>query len=413
MERRNVLKNRVFLHPRYTAKKLEELMLHLLKNIFSVILLMSMLMLFPNCKNTGTIVPEQGPRVNLTEERVLYENSEYNNCCQKAICSETAEEIYIVFTRVPPTLDSTSIMFAVLDSGGNVITSPIHIGTVMSLSSFPNIIQSNGKIFVSWHGSADALKGFTIVEIQRNGTIQSRVEIAEAPPVADKGNAFLADPTTLHYFYNAELDEDISSIIYVRVSIDNGFTDTYSQVVGNGSSLVHHAYWSNGSIRVVYTQQGDLMIGTFDQQSDTFNGTVLLETLDHFDPIVSFWPLSVDEVVVAYGQISTALDLQFYSPAGTNTRSVAVSSEAYNFSNIAVHNSLVGIAWVTGENKVACTLWDLESAQLYETSLVSSNASGIAIEPFLLNTPNGIVVFWRDCRNHNGGDIYYRRITGE
>jgi len=306
-------------------------------------------------------------------------------------------------------------MFAVLDSGGDVIKSPVHIGTVKSVSSFPNIIQFNGRIFVSWHGNANdsALEGFTIVEIQHNGTIQNRVEIAEAPPAELKGNAFLADPTTLHYFYNSELDEDISSIIYVQVSIDNGFTGTYSTVFGNGSCFVHHAYWSNGSIRVVYTQQGDLMTATFDQQSDTFNGTIFLETLDHFDPVVSFWPLSVDEVVVAYGQISTALDLQFYSPAGTKTKSVAVSTEAYNFSNITVHNSLVGIAWVTGENKVACTFWDLESAQLYETSLVSSNASGIAIEPFLLNTPNGIFVFWRDCRNHNGGDIYYRRITGE
>ncbi|NQT26134.1 hypothetical protein HQ585_12320 [candidate division KSB1 bacterium] len=386
-------------------------MSHFFKNIFIVILLM--LMLFLNCKNTITNVPEQGPKVVLTKERVLYENSEYNNCSQRAICSETGEEIYIVFTRVPPTLDSTAIMFAVLDSDENVIKSTIHIGTVKSISSFPNIIQSNGRIFITWHGSYSALEGFTIAEIQRNGTIQGRVEIAEALPAACKGNGFLADPTTLHYFYNSEPDEDISSIIYVQVSIDNGFAYTYSEVVGNGSCLVHHAYWSNGSIRVVYTQQGDLMTATFDQQSNTFNGTVFLETLDHFDPVVSFWPLSVDEVVVAYSQISAALDLQFYSLAGTKTRSVAVSSEAYNFSNIAVHNSLVGIAWVTDGNKVACTFWDLESAQLYETSLVSSNASGIAIEPFLLNTPNGIFVFWRDFRNHNGGDIYYRRITGE
>lgn len=391
-------------------KKLEKVMLHFLKSIFSVILLVLMLMLFLNCENN---VPEQDPMIVLTKERVLYENSEFNNCNPRAIFSENSEEIYIVFTRVPPTLDSTAIMFAVLDSDGNVIKSPIHIGTVRSLSSFPNIIQSNGRIFLTWHGSYSALEGFTIAEIQRNGTIQKRVEIVDALPAALKGNGFLADPTTLHYFYNSEPDEDISSIVYVQVSIDNGFAYTYSEVVENGSCLVNHAYWSNGSIRVVYTQQSDLMIGTFDQQSNTFNETVLLETLDHFDPVVSFWPLSVDEVVVAYGQISTALDLQFYSSAGTKTRSVAVSSEAYNFSNISVHNSLVGIAWVTGENKVACTFWDLESAQLYETSLVSSNAPGIAIEPLLLNTPNGIFVFWRDCRNHNGGDIYYRRITGE
>ncbi len=81
-------------------KKLDEVMLHFLKSIFSVILLVLMLMLFLNCENN---VPEQDPMIVLTKERVLYENSEFNNCNPRAIFSENSEEIYIVFTRVPPT----------------------------------------------------------------------------------------------------------------------------------------------------------------------------------------------------------------------------------------------------------------------------------------------------------------------
>ena len=82
----------------------------------------------------------------MTEERVLYENSELNNCNLKAIYSETNQEIYLVFTSVPSALDSTAIMFAAPDMSREITQSPIQLGTVKSISSFPDITQFNGVI---------------------------------------------------------------------------------------------------------------------------------------------------------------------------------------------------------------------------------------------------------------------------
>ncbi len=112
--------------------------------------------LFLKCERITEPKPEgESLPFDLTEENVLYENSEFNNCNPKAIYSETNEEIYIVFTCVPPTLDSTAIKFAVLNMSGEVIQRPVFLGYVKSITSFPNITQSNERIFVTWHGNKE------------------------------------------------------------------------------------------------------------------------------------------------------------------------------------------------------------------------------------------------------------------
>ena len=369
--------------------------------------------LFLKCERNTEQKPEEESSLpfDLTEEIVLYENSEFNNSNPKAINSEVNEDIYVVFTRVPPTLDSTAIMFTVLSESGEVIQSPIQIGSVKSISSFPNIAQFNERIFVTWHGSKEnsTSDGFAITELSRDGTILRQSVSGTEPAASLKGDGLLVNQTSLYHFYNAELDEDISTIVYIRASIENDLESESSAIIGNG--LVHHAYWDNGSIKVVYTQNGELNTATFDPQSGTFNNIVKLEFINHFDPVVSFSPLPDGENVAAIAQISASLSLQFYSSNGNLTKTVDIKPEAYNFSNIAVKDSLISIAWVTGENNVELTLYSLLSNHLYEIKQMNKSTAGIAIEPLLLSTPSGIFTFWRDTRNHNGGDIYYRRTN--
>ena len=370
--------------------------------------------LFLKCKNNTEPKPEGESSVpfDLTEEFVLYENSEFNNSNPKAIYSETNEEIYIVFTQVPPSLNSTAIMFTVLSERGEVIQSPIQIGSVKSISSFPNITLTNGSIFVTWHGNNEnsTSDGFAITELSRDGNILRQSLSGTEPAASLKGDGLLVNQTSLYHFYNAELDEDISTIVYIRASIENNLESESSAIIENG--IIHHAYWDNNSIKIVYTQIGELNTATFDTQSGTFNNIVKLESIDHFDPVVSFSPLPDGENVAAIAQISANLSLQFYDIAGNKTKTVNIKPEAYNFSNIAVKDSLISIAWVSGENNIELTLYSLLSNHLYEIKQINKSITGIAIEPLLLSTPSGILTFWRDTRNHNGGDIYYRRTNG-
>lgn len=347
---------------------------------------------------------------NLTDECVLYENNEFNNLNPKAIYSEVNKEIYIVFTCVPPTLDSTAIMFTVLsEESGEMIQSPIQIGSVKSISSFPNIALSTGRIFVTWHGQKSTPEGLAIVELSRDGTIQRRFISDTEPPASFKGDALLANQTSLFHFYNIKHDEDMSGMVCIQASITDGIEIENSINFGNG--LIHNAYWDNGLIKVVYTQNGKLTTATFDQQSGSFENILNLESIEHFDPVVSFSPLKDGGTVAAIAQISQNLSLQFYSSDGNPTKTVNLSSKAFNFSNIAVNDSLISIAWVTSENNLEFTLYNFVSSQLYKLKQMNNSTTGIAIEPLLLNVPSGIFTFWRDTRNHNGGDIYYRRTN--
>ncbi len=385
-----------------------------MKKYVQLVCMICISIVFLKCEKDTEQKPEgetSSPIFNLTDECVLYENNEFNNLNPKAIYSEVNREIYIVFTCVPPTLDSTAIMFTVLSESGEVIQSPIQIESVKSISSFPNITQSNGRIFVTWHGNKinSTSEGLSIVELSREGIIQRRYISDTEPQVSLRGDALLVNQTSLFHFYNTELDEDITHIVYIRASIKDGLESEDSAIIGNGS--IHHAYWNNGSIKVVYNQNGKLTTATFDQQSGSFNNIVNLESLDHFDPVISFSPLPDGETVAAFSKISENLSLQFYSSDGNKTKTVNIKSEAYNFSNIAVKDSIISIAWVTGENNVEFTLYSLLSSQLYEIKQMNNSTTGLAIEPLLLSVPSGIFTFWRDTRNHNGGDIYYRRTN--
>ena len=369
--------------------------------------------LFLKCEKTTEPKPQEESSLpfDLTEETVLYENSKFNNSNPKAIYSEINDEIYIVFTRVPPTLDSTTIMFTVLSESGEVIQSPIQIGSVKSISSFPNIALSYGRIFVTWHGSKEnsTPEGLTIVELSSDGTIQRRFISDTEPRVVSRSDALLANQTSLFHFYNTEIDEDMYDMVCIQAFITDGIEIENSINFGNG--LIHNAYWDNGLIKVAYTQNSKFTTATFDQQSGSFENILNLESIEHFDPVVSFSPLNDGETVAAIAQISANLSLQFYDIAGNKTKTVNIKPEAYNFSNIAVKDSLISIAWVSGENNIEFTLYSLLSNHLYEIKQMNNSTTGIAIEPLLLSTPSGIFTFWRDTRNHNGGDIYYRRTN--
>jgi len=380
--------------------------------VWYVICLYGVVLECDTARQNGTGQKSVCPVGNLTEEHILYENKEYNNCNQKAIYSEINKEIYSVFTRVSPAFDSTSIMFAVLDTSGTVIRAPQPIGAVKSISSFPNIVQSGGRIFVTWHGNAteSATKGFTAVELSRDGNIGKKMTCVAALPATFKGDALLADETSLFHFYNTEIEEDVSGIAYIRIAIKGGLKSEDSAIIRNCSCLLHHAYWDNGSIYVVFTQEGALITAAFDQKSKSVANLVQLESIDCLDPVVSFSPLPDGATVAAYSNTSTNLSLQFYSSKGNRAQKVHISSNAYNFSNIIVRDSIASIAWVTDNNNVACTLYSLVSSQLCKIEQINNSTTGIAIEPFLLSVPHGIFIFWRDCRNHNGGDIYFRRV---
>jgi len=378
-----------------------------MKKYVKLVCIICISIVFLKCESDIEVEPSS-PIFNLTNESVLYENNEFNNCNPKAIYSEVNKEIYIVFTCVPPTLDSTAIMFTVLsEESGEVIQPAIQIGSTISLSSFPNIALSTDRIFVTWHGQNNSLEGLAIVELSRDGTIQRSFISETESPVSSKGDALLTSQTSLFHFFNIEQDEDMSSMVCIQASFTDGIEIENSINFGNG--LIHNAYWDNGLIKVVYTQNGNLTTATFDQQSGSFENILNLETIEHFDPVVSLSPLKYGGVVAAIAQISKDLSLQFYSSDGNPTKTVNLSSEAYNFSNIAVNDSLISIAWVTSENNLEFTLYNFVSSQLYKPKQMNNSTTGLAIEPLLLYVPSGIFTFWRDTRNNNGGDIYYRR----
>ncbi len=377
-----------------------------MKKYVKLLIILSLSAIFLKCESKIEEEPSL-PGINLKNESVLYENNQFNNSNPKAIYSEENKEIYIVFTRVPPTLDSTAIMFAVIsEESGEVIQPAMQIGSTISISSFPNIALSANRIFITWHGQENSIEGLVIVELSSNGIIERSFISNTAPPGTSKGDVLLASQTTLSHFFNAELIEDKSSMIAIQASTISDI-DIESEI-NFGTGLIHNAYWDNGLIKVVYTQNGKLKKAVFDQQSGSLENIIDLESIEHFDPVISFSPLNDGETVAAIAQISKELSLQFYSSDDNQTKTVGLSSEAYNFSNIIVNDSMISIAWVTSENNLNFTLYNYLSSQLYKAKQMNNSTAGIAIEPLLLYTPSGIYTFWRDTRNNSGGDIYYR-----
>ncbi len=363
--------------------------------------------LFLSCNKEENPTNEGDP-VEMTSESMLNANNQQNNSNLRAVFSSTNQEIYVLFTSVPTTLDSTAIMFASFDMNGEILQSPVFVESVKSLSSFPNITASNGRIFGSWHGNDgyDVQGGLTLAELSSDGKVLNKYFIETAPP-GISSNFLLFNQLSLTYFYSAEVVEDEYSIAYVQASAENELINASISFIDN--TQIHDVYYKNSSMQLAFTQNGELSTAGFDPQSATISNIVNLASINHFDPVVSFAQLVNGECVAAYSSLNNNLSLHFYSSDGNNLNTADISSEAYDFSNITANDSVLSIAWVTGENNVNFTLHNYLNHTRYEIRQLNDSEAGMAIDPYSLITPNGIFTFWRDTRNHNGGDLYYRK----